>query len=413
MKHQHSNSLSHPNTWLGAALILVHTTALAQTPEAFRYQAVARDGGGQLVVNTAVGVQFQLHQGSAGGTVVYAETHSPTTNAQGLFSVAVGEGTPTTGTFSTIPWSVGSYWVEVGLDPAGGTAYSTIGVQQLLSVPYALQAKGASHAATATHADTATHATSAAMADSSGIAAMAMVADSTNTAAHASTADTASYALQAGPPGSAAGEIRYWNGAAWVSLAPGNVGDALVYCGGVLRWGTCSVQERLDAGQTPCEIVNSGVPLDSLYGRVYQGGMIGYLNTTTCQGLVAAMSNLPTFGSGLPWRHFSCQQGTFYGTSTGMFTGAANTALILAGPCAAGSAAQAATSPGPGWYLPSRDELWALRNNLYLNGHMPPADYWSSSELAIFEPYWINFFEGIISGGADTWNLKVRPVKQF
>ena len=119
---------------------IVAATALAQAPEAFSYQAVARDAGGDPLANTTVGVRFQLHQSTAVGAVVYAETHSPTTNELGLFSVEVGNGTPTTGTFEAIDWSAGPYFLEVGLDPAGGSSYTSVGTQQLLSVPYALHA---------------------------------------------------------------------------------------------------------------------------------------------------------------------------------------------------------------------------------------------------------------------------------
>ncbi|MCB0794642.1 MAG: hypothetical protein KDB88_07880, partial [Flavobacteriales bacterium] len=123
------------------AALAATVSLLAQTPEAFSYQAVARDAGGDALANTAIGVQFQLHQTTAGGTVVYAETHSPTTNELGLFSVEVGNGTPTTGTFAAIDWSAGPYFLEVGLDPSGGSSYTSVGTQQLLSVPYAMHAK--------------------------------------------------------------------------------------------------------------------------------------------------------------------------------------------------------------------------------------------------------------------------------
>ncbi|MCB9166233.1 MAG: hypothetical protein H6595_02015 [Flavobacteriales bacterium] len=124
------------------SVLLVPCASLhAQAPEAFQYQAVARDAGGGAIANTAVGVQFLLHQGNALGTVVYAETHAPTTNANGLFTVEVGNGTPSAGTFSAIDWSAGPYFLEVGMDPTGGTSYVSIGTQQLLSVPYALYAK--------------------------------------------------------------------------------------------------------------------------------------------------------------------------------------------------------------------------------------------------------------------------------
>ena len=123
--------------------LLLGATLLAQSPQAFNYQGVARDASGDELVNTAIGVQFQLHQGTAVGTVVYSETHSPTTNDLGLFSLGVGNGTPDTGTFAAIDWSAGPYYLEVGMDPAGGSSYTSVGTQQLLSVPYALHAKTA------------------------------------------------------------------------------------------------------------------------------------------------------------------------------------------------------------------------------------------------------------------------------
>ena len=125
---------------IGVLCMLLGAGLFAQTPEAFSYQAVARDAGGDALANTAIGVQFQLHQGTAVGTVVYSETHSPTTNELGLFSVAIGNGTPGTGTFAAIDWSAGPYYLEVGMDPAGGSSYTSVGTQQLLSVPYALHA---------------------------------------------------------------------------------------------------------------------------------------------------------------------------------------------------------------------------------------------------------------------------------
>ena len=111
-----------------------------QVPEAFSYQAVARNAFGEALINTTVGVRFQLHQTSMAGTVVYAETHAPITNALGLFTLEVGQGTVTVGTFSAIDWAAGPYFLEVGLDPSGGNSYTVLGTQQLLSVPYALHA---------------------------------------------------------------------------------------------------------------------------------------------------------------------------------------------------------------------------------------------------------------------------------
>ncbi|MBZ0207361.1 MAG: hypothetical protein K8H89_13650 [Flavobacteriales bacterium] len=127
-------------TLIALAGVALALPTFAQSPQAFNYQGVARDAAGDAVVNTTIGVQFLLHQTTAVGTVVYAETHAPTTNEHGLFSVEVGNGTPGTGTFATLDWSAGPYFLEVGLDPAGGSSYTSVGTQQLLSVPYALHA---------------------------------------------------------------------------------------------------------------------------------------------------------------------------------------------------------------------------------------------------------------------------------
>ncbi|WP_075344703.1 hypothetical protein [Tenacibaculum agarivorans] len=122
------------------SLCLFSLIAFAQTPEGFNYQSVVRDATGNVIANTAIGVQFQLHQTTATGTVVYTETHTPTTNAYGVFDVVVGQGT-STDDFSTISWSSDNHFLEVSVDITGGTTYVSMGTTQLLSVPYALQAK--------------------------------------------------------------------------------------------------------------------------------------------------------------------------------------------------------------------------------------------------------------------------------
>src|SRR5436190_20740382 len=121
----------------GAALAL---TLRAQAPQGFSYQAVARDAFGNAAADQPVDVQFVLHQGNALGAVVYAETHSTTTNSNGLFALTVGGGSTGTGTFSTIDWSHGPYFLEVGMDVSGSGSFTSIGTQQMMSVPYALYA---------------------------------------------------------------------------------------------------------------------------------------------------------------------------------------------------------------------------------------------------------------------------------
>ena len=120
--------------WIGAA------TLFAQAPQKFNYQAVARDAGGNVLANQAVGIQISLRQTTPTGTIVYTETHAPTTSAIGLMNLQIGGGTVTAGNFATIDWAAGPYFVEIGMDPSGGTSYTIMGTQQLVSVPYALYA---------------------------------------------------------------------------------------------------------------------------------------------------------------------------------------------------------------------------------------------------------------------------------
>jgi hypothetical protein len=50
-------------------------------------------------------------------------------------------GTAVTGTFNTINWANGPYFLEVGMDITGSNSYVPAGISQLLSVPYALYAE--------------------------------------------------------------------------------------------------------------------------------------------------------------------------------------------------------------------------------------------------------------------------------
>ena len=127
-------------------LLITDYQLIAQSqgaPESMNYQAVIRDGSGNIVANQSVGIRIDILQGSATGTSVYQETFTPTTNAYGSIAIQIGSGTVISGTFSTIDWGAYSYYVETAVDIAGGTNYSEISTTQFVSVPYALYAKNA------------------------------------------------------------------------------------------------------------------------------------------------------------------------------------------------------------------------------------------------------------------------------
>ena len=120
--------------------LLLNFTLKAQAPQGFNYQAVARNTTGIAITNQNIGLEISLRQGSATGTIVYTETFNTTSNNIGLINVVVGTGTVTAGTFNTINWASGVYFIETSMDVTGGTSYALMGTQQLMSVPYALYA---------------------------------------------------------------------------------------------------------------------------------------------------------------------------------------------------------------------------------------------------------------------------------
>jgi len=112
---------------------------LAQTPQSFKYQAVVRDGTGNVLTNQTVGFQLSIMQTSETGNSVYTETFTTTTNSYGLVNLLIGEGTPVSGDFTSIDWGTDTYFLKVELDETGGTNYTLINTSELNSVPYALQ----------------------------------------------------------------------------------------------------------------------------------------------------------------------------------------------------------------------------------------------------------------------------------
>ena len=121
-------------------LILI-ITVIAQAPQGISHQAVIRDANNQLVINTQVGVKISILRDNMEGDIVYSETHTPVSNANGLITFVIGHGTVVSGVFADIAWAEGSYFIKTQVDPSGGINYVIEGVSQILSVPYALHAK--------------------------------------------------------------------------------------------------------------------------------------------------------------------------------------------------------------------------------------------------------------------------------
>jgi hypothetical protein len=120
--------------------VIAMATVQAQTPEGMNYQAVVRDASGLPIANQTIGMRATiLAQPSV--TVVFQETHTVSTNQFGLINLVIGGGNISQGSLSSIDWGNGTYWLQTETDVTGGTTYSLLGSQQLMTVPYAFYAE--------------------------------------------------------------------------------------------------------------------------------------------------------------------------------------------------------------------------------------------------------------------------------
>ena len=126
-----------------SAIAVLAANIIAQPPQLMSYQSVVRTASGELITKQSIGVRTTILRGSIIQIIVYQETYSPnpSTNENGLLTLAIGSGTPSTGDFSKIDWSNGPYFLRTEMDPKGGTNYTIAGSSQILSVPYSLYAE--------------------------------------------------------------------------------------------------------------------------------------------------------------------------------------------------------------------------------------------------------------------------------
>ena len=112
----------------------------AQVPQGFNYQAIARDGTGAILANTSLVVKITIQTTIGGGSIMWQETHSVTTNQFGALTIIIGTGTRIGGlsAFSAINWGAQNLFFKTEIDKGGG--FILLGTTQLWSVPYSITA---------------------------------------------------------------------------------------------------------------------------------------------------------------------------------------------------------------------------------------------------------------------------------
>jgi uncharacterized protein (TIGR02145 family) len=123
--------------------ILVAIASLAQVPQAFKYQAIARDQTGNVLSMWNVNLRISLIQEGVDDETIYVEIHKVQTNIYGLINLIIGEGEVVKGDFSTIKWGEHRHYIKMEMDIDNGENFKEVGTSQLYAVPYALYAEKA------------------------------------------------------------------------------------------------------------------------------------------------------------------------------------------------------------------------------------------------------------------------------
>lgn len=124
-------------------LILLASTKLEA--QQLNYQGIARNANGVALSLQQISLRLSIRDGSANGIIVYSETRSLRTNQFGLFTIVIGSSgaSNVSGSFNAINWITGNKFLQVEIDPDGGSNFSNAGTSQLQSVPFAFFAAAA------------------------------------------------------------------------------------------------------------------------------------------------------------------------------------------------------------------------------------------------------------------------------
>lgn len=120
---------------------IVTTSVFSQ---GINFQGVARSANGTIIASSNISLRLSIISKNVDATPEYIETKTVATNAQGIFSVVVGDATNAvvTGNFKNITWKDGIKFLKVEMDPAAGSNYINMGTTQLQFVPFSFYSLG-------------------------------------------------------------------------------------------------------------------------------------------------------------------------------------------------------------------------------------------------------------------------------
>ena len=150
-KHHSSIEQMVSKTKLTLLALLLPIAVISQTI-GMSYKAIVRDNVGAVMANQEIRVELTLNIVPI-NFPAYIETHTLTTNENGLMILTIGEGTPINGTFSSLDWLNDRFELNVQIDPGDGLI--DMGSTPIYSVPYSYHSQTTVSAQTAIIAETA------------------------------------------------------------------------------------------------------------------------------------------------------------------------------------------------------------------------------------------------------------------
>ena len=363
--------------------VLFFAITFAQSvPQGINYQAVARDASGEVLMNQTLTIQFSVISDISLGSISWQETHTAITNDYGLFTAIIGQGATTgsgaSATFDVVDWGSSNHLLKVEVNDGNG--FVDMGTSAFMNVPYALYAKTSSDAPAVAVNTAKVGYTEALVSENETV--------TSNTSAISTEATTARLAEQNNANAIAALEARI---------------------------------EALESTPTPTSVT---------IGDLRDGGIVFWVDPSdNTKGLVCALEDQSMGGT--VWSEDHSENWiTTNASGTAIGTGAVNTALIIAqqegiGVAATGYAAGLAKAYEGGgytdWFLPSKDELNLMYNNIgqgnALNlgniGNFLADGYWSSSEFSNNKAWAQLFFVGDQIGLYYFSPFHVRAVRAF